>query len=99
MVATCSFDFISAIATCIATVDLPDPPFSLPTTITRPEGDGIAFVMDMIALHASGMIDLSYFAVVNKVLPVPGTRPRREWIGEPVRDRVRLVDRPRRRGA
>src|SRR6478672_1237704 len=35
MVATSWPDFISATATCMATVDFPDPPFSLPTTITR----------------------------------------------------------------
>jgi hypothetical protein len=28
-------DFSNAIAMCMATVDLPDPPFSLATTITR----------------------------------------------------------------
>jgi hypothetical protein len=39
---------MSATATCIATVDLPDPPFSLPTTIMRP---GRAdFSIDMSAL-------------------------------------------------
>jgi hypothetical protein len=31
-------DLRSAIARCIATVDLPEPPFSLPTTITRARG-------------------------------------------------------------
>ena len=41
--------------------------------------------MDMIALHASGMINHSYFSMVNKVLPLPGNRTRPEWIGEPVR--------------
>ena len=80
-------------------MDLPDPPFSLPTTITRHVGDGIAPSIDMIALHAPGTIDDSYFAVVNKVLPAQGTRTRRERIGEPVRDGVRLLDGPGRREA
>ena len=31
-------DFSKATAICTATVDLPDPPFSLPTTITRTHG-------------------------------------------------------------
>ena len=35
IVATRWPDFISAIAICMATVDLPDPPFSLATTMTR----------------------------------------------------------------
>ena len=34
MVATRWPTFISATATCIAVVDLPEPPFSLPSTIT-----------------------------------------------------------------
>ena len=46
--------------------------------------------MDMIALHASGMISHSYFSMVNKVLPLPGNRTRPEWIGEPVRLQIDL---------
>src|SRR5438309_239592 len=34
MVATRCPDFISATATCMAVVDLPEPPFSLPSTMT-----------------------------------------------------------------
>ena len=37
-VATRCPDLISATAICIATVDLPDPPFSFATTITRVDG-------------------------------------------------------------
>jgi hypothetical protein len=40
MVATLWPDLISAIATCMATVDLPEPPFSLATTITRADDIG-----------------------------------------------------------
>jgi hypothetical protein len=48
---------ISATAICIATVDLPDPPFSLPTTITRADRARVAFSTDMSALQ--NVVDLS----------------------------------------
>ena len=59
MVATRRPDFISATAMCIATVDLPEPPFSLPTTIMR------AFVLsrDMSALqNAAELPDYAGFS-------------------------------------
>ncbi len=48
--------------------------------------------MDMIALHASGMIDHSYFAMVNKVLPLP--IPAMLAAGEPNAARVDWRTRP-----
>src|ERR1019366_8985968 len=52
MVATLWPDLISATAICIAIVDLPDPPFLLPTTIMCAERDGIVFSMDMSTLES-----------------------------------------------
>src|ERR1700687_5208508 len=49
MLATRWRDLISATAICIATVDLPDPPFSLPTTITRADRARVVFSNDMSA--------------------------------------------------
>ena len=51
MVATLCPAFIRAIAICMATVDLPDPPFSLATTITLADGDGFVPSADMSALQ------------------------------------------------
>ena len=51
MVATLWPDLISAIAICMATVDLPDPPFSFPTTMTRAGRASVAFSRDMNALQ------------------------------------------------
>ena len=47
MVATAWPDLIRAIAIFMATVDFPDPPFSLPTTITRADSARIAPSIDM----------------------------------------------------
>ena len=46
MVATLWPDLISASAICMATVDLPDPPFSLPTTMTRAGRASVAFSLE-----------------------------------------------------
>src|SRR5450759_2323733 len=58
MVPTLWPDLISATAIFIAIVDLPDPPFSLPTTIMCAERDGIVFSMDMSTLDSGWDIGL-----------------------------------------
>jgi hypothetical protein len=47
-------DLIRAIAICIATVDFPDPPFSLPTTFTRAERARVAFSIGIRVPRESG---------------------------------------------
>src|SRR5450759_277283 len=58
MVATLWPDLLSATAICIAIVDLPDPPFSLPTTIMCADRDPIVFSDDMSTLESGSAIGL-----------------------------------------
>ncbi len=68
MVATPCPDLIKAIAMCMATVDLPDPPFSLPTRITCAGRVRAGFSTDMGCLNGliglSGTLELSLLALL-----------------------------------
>src|ERR1035437_8175435 len=83
MVATLWPDFISATAICIAIVDLPDPPFSLPTTIMCADRDGIAFSNLVELSDSRTLILLILFAVILKFNASPIISAQHLFFGVP----------------